>query len=88
MTDMGRKLILQVMIERVHLFPERLDNGRYVKGVTFKFPVMLEGEMTDHWWYKRSPVETVCCLCHRKEDFISVPYEPKDVDYLKQDIEY
>ena len=24
-------------------------------------------------------VETVCCLYHQKKDFISVPYEPKDV---------
>ena len=29
-------------------------------------------------------VETVCCLYHQKNDFISVPYEPKDADYLKQ----
>ena len=29
-------------------------------------------------------VETVCCLYHKKNDFISVPYEPKDADYLKQ----
>ena len=28
-------------------------------------------------------VETVCCLYHQKKDFISVPYEPKDDDYLK-----
>ena len=29
-------------------------------------------------------VETVCCLYHQKNDFISEPYEPKDADYLKQ----
>ena len=29
-------------------------------------------------------VETVCCLYHQKKDFISVTYEPKDADYLKQ----
>jgi 23S rRNA (uracil1939-C5)-methyltransferase len=29
-------------------------------------------------------VETVCCLYHQKKDFISVPYEPKDVEYLKK----
>ena len=27
--------------------------------------------------------ETVCCLYHQKKDFISVPYEPKDAEYLK-----
>ncbi len=29
-------------------------------------------------------VETVCCLYHQKKDFISVPYEPKDAEYLKK----
>ena len=29
-------------------------------------------------------VETVCCLYHQKKDFISVPYEPKNADYLQQ----
>ena len=28
--------------------------------------------------------ETVCCLYHQKMDFISVPYEPENGDYLKQ----
>ncbi len=28
-------------------------------------------------------IETVCCLYHQKNDFISVPYEPKDADYLQ-----
>ena len=27
-------------------------------------------------------VETVCCLYHQKKDFIFVPYEPKNADYL------
>ena len=31
-----------------------------------------------------SHVETVCYLYHQKKDFISVPYEPKNDDYLKQ----
>ena len=28
-------------------------------------------------------IETVCLLYHQKKDFISVPYEPKDAEYLK-----
>ena len=31
-----------------------------------------------------SHVETVCCLYHQRKDFISVPYEPENNDYLKQ----
>lgn len=29
-------------------------------------------------------VEPVCCLCCQKKDFISVPYEPEDAEYLKK----
>ena len=29
-------------------------------------------------------VEAVCLLYHQKKDFISVPYEPKDAEYLKR----
>ena len=29
-------------------------------------------------------VEPVCCLYHQKKDCISVPYEPKDAEYLKK----
>ncbi|MBQ6067224.1 MAG: 23S rRNA (uracil(1939)-C(5))-methyltransferase RlmD [Clostridia bacterium] len=29
-------------------------------------------------------VETVCLLYHQKKEFISVPYEPKDADYLNK----
>ena len=32
---------------------------------------------------RTSHVETVCCLYHQKRDYISVPYEPKDAEYLK-----
>ena len=28
-------------------------------------------------------VETVCCLYHQKKGFLSVPYEPKDANYLR-----
>ncbi len=29
-------------------------------------------------------VETVCCLYHQKKVFISVPYEPKNTDFMQQ----
>jgi hypothetical protein len=31
-------------------------------------------------------VETVCLLYHQKKDFISVRYEPKESEYLKQNL--
>ncbi len=34
--------------------------------------------------YRQSCAETVCCLYHQKKDFISVPYKPRNADYLKR----
>ncbi|MBP5221601.1 MAG: 23S rRNA (uracil(1939)-C(5))-methyltransferase RlmD [Lachnospiraceae bacterium] len=31
-----------------------------------------------------SHVETVCCLYHQRDKFISVPYEPKEAEYLEK----
>ena len=31
-------------------------------------------------------IETVCYLYHQKKVFISVPYEPKNADYLKKEL--
>ena len=31
---------------------------------------------------KENDIETVCCLYRQKKDFISVPYEPRDAEYL------
>ena len=66
-SDADKKRVLQAMVEKVELFPERLENGRYVKGITFKFPVMLEGEMTDQWWYKENPVEAVVLITKKEK---------------------
>ena len=32
---------------------------------------------------RKNSAETVCLLYHQKKEFISVPYEPKNADYLK-----
>ena len=80
-SDADKKRVLQAMVEKVELFPERLENGRYVKGITFNFPVMLEGEMTDQWWYKENPVETVLSLSQQKpDDIIQVGIDLDDMD--------
>lgn len=36
-------------------------------------------QLADMFFLEHS-VETVCCLYHQKKDFISVPYEPKNVE--------
>lgn len=55
------------MLERVDVFKEPLPDGRWVKSVTFKFPVVIGDEISEYWeatdvpedvWKKESHVET------------------------------
>ena len=51
LTDAQKKGVMQAVLERVELYPERQENGRYVKAVKFQFPVLFEGETPTDWWY-------------------------------------
>ena len=69
MTDAEKKEICQATLERVELFLERQEDGRYVKMVKFRFPVMdiVEGDDPDqiNYWYNENPVESVCLLSRK-----------------------
>ena len=71
MTDAEKKEICQATLERVELFPERQEDGRYVKMVKFRFPVMdiVEGDDPDqiNYWYNGNPVETVVLMSLAKD---------------------
>ncbi len=60
--DAQKKEIMQACLERVELYPERQENGRYVKAVQFQFPVLLEGETPSDWWYTEKQAETVVLM--------------------------
>ena len=48
------------------------------------FPITDKSQKSVDMFLTNRHVETACCLYHQKKDFISVTYEPKDADYLKQ----
>ena len=82
MTDAEKKALVKLFIDRVEIFPER-TNGRYVKSIRFKFPVMIDGEEGTDWWYSETHDETVVQLYHQNistpdRQFISVDYAPTD----------
>ena len=100
MSDKKKKTVFQEMLDSVEIFPEKLPDGRWVKAVHFKFPVVIDGVEDKDWytdgtvddeesgdkkvWNNEAQDETVCCLYHQKKEFILVPYEPKDAEYLRE----
>ena len=85
MDEPGKKELLRAIIERIDLYPEKREDGCWIRNIVFTFPVPVQGhEVKELPLEKSTLIETVCCLYHQKKDFISVPYEPKDASYLKQ----
>ncbi len=66
----AKKAIYQEMLDRVELFKEPLPDGRWVKSVHFRFPVLIEGEEDKDWyatdlpdgWNLETQDETVALL--------------------------
>ena len=84
-SEADQKRFMRAFIERVDLYPEKTKEGIWIRSITFNFPVPMEGkEVKELPLESQTTLETVCCLYHQRKDFISVPYEPENNDYLKQ----
>ena len=62
LTDYEKKEVMQAVLERVELYEERQENGRYVKAVKFQFPIVMDGEDPTEWWDIEKQAETVCLM--------------------------
>ena len=55
-------------VESVELYPERLENGKFLKYIHFRFPVYYNGTVIDDIsWKNGSTVETVALLSKLSE---------------------
>ena len=63
MTDKEKKRFMRLLIDKVEVYPEDLLTGQVLKAITFKFPLVYEGEEIDYIGLdKDGTVETVCFL--------------------------
>ena len=71
-TDAEKKQFISSLVERVDIYQEEQENGRFLKSIKFRFPVYYKGVETqevdlsdESWDYQRS-LETVCLLSNRR----------------------
>ena len=64
MTDLERKEFLNILIERIDLYPERQEDGRILKRIRFKFRVDYDAEDGGKVLLNENDVETICLLTH------------------------
>ena len=67
-TDAEKKRFVNLFVERVDIYEEEQENGRFLNSIKFRFPIYYNGAETqevdfsdDSWDYQRS-LETVCLL--------------------------
>ena len=62
-TDKEKKQFMNSFIEKIEIFGEVQADGRFLKEITFKFPVFWNGkECNTISWDKETTVETVCLM--------------------------
>ena len=62
-----RKGVMETFIERIEIFPNREERGRWLKYVRLQFPLEHDGERSDEIWFKDSADELT-------ENEIPIPY--------------
>lgn len=62
-----RKGVMETFIERIEIFPNREERGRWLKYVRLQFPLEHDGERSDEIWFKDSADELT-------ENDIPIPY--------------
>ena len=94
MTDADKKTLMNLMIEKIEIFPEKQKDGRWVKSIQFKIPLNIDGRLVDiletvdedddeNSLPEEKHVETVVLLSQLKQkpdDYINVTIELDDVD--------
>lgn len=67
-TDAEKKRFLSSFVERVEIYEEELESGRFLKSIKFRFPVYYNGaetqevDLSDSSWDYRRSLETVVLL--------------------------
>ena len=80
LSDAEKKEFMGTFVESIELYPERLENGKFLKHIHFRFPVYYNGTVIDDIsWKNESTVETVVKLSLKKDTpKIEVTMEPDE----------
>ena len=66
LNDMEKKTLFNSFVDEVHLYPQELENGQFLKKIKFKFPVFYNGEdVREICWDKDSSVECVIMMQYK-----------------------
>lgn len=79
MTDADKKMLMNLLIEKIEIYPEKQKDGRWIKSVQFKIPLNIDGKAVDTLYFddeeddtegdenslRQSRHDETVCLLHR-----------------------
>ena len=66
MDEPGKKELLRAIIERIDLFPEKREDGCWIRNIVFTFPVPIQGhEVKELPLEKSTLIETVVLMSRK-----------------------
>ena len=82
MTDFEKKEFMQLFIDAIELYPEKMDAGRIIRQIDLAFPVYYEGfEGETIRLFNENTVETVVLLSQQKpDDTIEIDLDLDELD--------
>ena len=83
MTDIEKKEFMQLFIDAIELYPEKMDDGRIIRQIDLAFPVYYEGfEGEAIRLLNENTVETVCLLSklHEAKHHVNVRLDMDEMD--------
>ena len=57
MPDSDKKLMMNLLIEKVEIYEEKQKDGRWVKSVQFKIPLNVDGKLVDTMFFDDEDTE-------------------------------
>ena len=86
-TDLEKKRFLKSFVKDVFVHEQELSDGRFLKGIKFRFPIFYNGVETDQLdfescWDKETNDESVCLLSklHEAKHHVSVKLDMDEMD--------
>ena len=93
MNDADKKTLMNLLIEKIEIYPEKQKDGRWIKSVQFKIPLNIDGKAVDTLFFDDEEdtenslptgkhVETVCLLSklHEAKHHVNVTVDMDEMD--------
>ena len=72
MNDADKKMLMNLLIEKIEIYPEKQKDGRWIKSVQFKIPLNIDGETIDTMYFDDSESDEESVGLERHDETVAL----------------